>query len=674
MQDYLSAGGGSAPMNSFILALTILAAGSLLALLLRRSAPATLVATLSVVVAAGLAIRVALQVLLSGESLAASSPWSLPGGEFRLLLDPLAAFFVLPIAVLALLCALYAGPYLRHDGLSRSLAPHWFLFNLMVAAMLLVVTAANAILFLVAWEIMTVTSFFLVAWDHRQARVREAAWLYLLAAHSGMMLLLALFVLAGQYCGGLNFSDFGPLGQLPLGSASLLFGLALFGFGIKAGLFPVHIWLPNAHPAAPSHVSALMSGVLIKTGIYGILRILSLLPPAPAWWGWVLIALGGGGAFYGIALALLQRDIKRCLAYSTVENIGIILLALGGGIVAGAAGLPAVALLAYSGALLHIWNHALFKGLLFLAAGALLHATGSRDMNRMGGLLRRMPLTGLLLIGGSLAISALPPFNGLVSEWLIYLGLWQAGAALDGFAALPLLLLIGLLGVIGALALVTFVRLVGICLLGEARDPCAAQAREAEPLMLLAMGLLCAGCLWIGLLPQTALSLLSKVPAQLARQPDSAPLAVPLSLFGSCGGVLLLALLLVFFLLHGLRRLRPPHSEPTWNCAFRFPTPRMSYTGEAFSELAFRRLLPRLLRPELQGGVVTGRFPPAGSFCQRALDPVLDRHWRPLFVWLADRCQKLRWLQQGQLSIYLLYMFVASALLLSWSLWTARGG
>jgi formate hydrogenlyase subunit 3/multisubunit Na+/H+ antiporter MnhD subunit len=661
-------------MSLLLSAMVILFGGSLIALVARRSSLATLTGTLSVLIATPLAGYVALQVLLSGQTLAFSAPWSVPGGEFSLSLDPLAAFFVLPIALLSFFCALYAGPYMAHEGCSRSLAPHWFYFNIMVAAMLLVVIAANALLFLAAWEIMTLSSFFLVAWDHHRDDVRKAAWLYLFAAHLGMMLLLFMFILAGSYCSGLDFSDFGPLAQLPLGSASIIYLLSLFGFGVKAGLFPLHIWLPDAHPAAPSHVSALMSGILIETGIYGILRILSLLPPAPAWWGWLMALLGAAGAIYGISLATQQRDIKRCLAYSTVENIGIMLLALGFGLVATAEGYPGIALFAFAGGLLHIWNHALFKGVMFLGAGALVHATGTRDMNSMGGLLRRMPLVGLLWIGGSLAISALPPLNGLISEWLIYLSLAHAGSALGGFAALVPLLLFGLLGMVGALGMVTFSRLIGICLLGEPRDPTAGYDYKTAPAMLVSMAVLLAACLVIGIFPQGALHLLTTALSQVTRLPVGAELGGAVAPLGQ-GALLLFAVLTVLGgLLVWLRRHRPRKLAATWGCAYPLPTARMAYTGEGFAELVSHHLMPKAMRPKVSGSKVNGLFPLSTTLAQASSDLVLMRYLQPLFVALADRCQRLRWLQQGQLQIYLVYIFVASAVLMAWSLWAAGYG
>ncbi len=603
-----------------------------------------------------------------------SSAWHVPAGHFVLKLDSLAAFFLLPVFLLVTLCAIYGIGYLSGEKARSKSGSAWFFFNLLAASMVLVVTAANAVLFMVSWELISLSSFFLVAFDHEKAEVRRASWLYLLSTHLGAMFLFALFLLATTWSGGADFSSFAALANLEAAPAALLFLLALVGFGSKAGLFPLHVWLPDAHSAAPSHVSALMSGVMIKTGIYGLLRILWYLPAAPAWWGWLIAGLGILGALYGIAMASLQRDIKRCLAYSTIENVGIILLGLGFGLVAEAQGHPTIALLAYAGGLLHLWNHALFKGVMFLGAGTLLHATGTRDMNRMGGLLKRMPLAGLLWIGGSLSISALPPLNGPVSEWLIYLSLLKGGVSLGGFTALPALLLVGLLGVVGALALVTFSRLIGICLLGEPRDPCAEHAHEASALMLLPMALLLGCCLAIGLFPGESVRLLRGVLAQLLRVPYVTELPVPLYSFGLYAGALLLAILIGFMLLRGLRRFRSESRSSTWGCAFRFPTSRMAYTAEAFSELTFRQVLPKVLHPEVKGGVVSGLFPPPVRLQQTSLDPVLMRYWFPLFVTIADRCQRLRWLQQGKLPIYLVYIFIACAVLMVWSLWAGGEG
>lgn len=663
-------------MTLLLTALLILLAGALAALAAgRRTRLASVLGTLSVGLGGLCGLGAALPVLLGAGSQSFSAPWSVPGGGFVLSLDPLAAFFLLPIGLLAPLCALYAGPYLRHANPVRSLGGHWFVFNLLVAALLLVVTAANAVLFLAAWELMTISSFFLVAWDHRLPEVRRAAWLYLVLAHVGLMLLLVLFLQAATWCASLDFGDFGPLTELAAPAAAGLFLLALGGFGVKAGLFPLHVWLPDAHPAAPSHVSALLSAVVVKVGLYGLLRVLTWLPPAPAWWGWGLVLLGSLGALYGIALALLQRDIKRCLAYSTVENVGLMVLGLGFSLVASARGEYGAAALALAGALLHLWNHALFKGLLFLGAGSLAHGCGSRDLNGMGGLLRRMPVAAGLFMGGAMAISALPPLNGLVGEWLIYLGLLHSGVAGVSFAALPALLLVGLLGLVGALALAAFARLVGIALLGAPRSPGAAAAHEASGLMLLPMALLLGGCLALGVYPQAALGLLAAPLGQLNTAAGAALLAAtaPLAALSHWAVGLWLALPAMATLLLWLGGRRPLCLGATWGCGFAVPTARMAYTAAGFAELGQRHLLPRWLAAPPQGARVAGLLAGPARFGQQFLDPCLHRWLLPLAALLGERCLRLRWLQQGRLPIYLLYIFLTCALLLGWSVFAAGG-
>ena len=361
----------------------------------------------TVVVAAGLGCIPAVQVLLGGSVLQFRFPWPVPYGEFFIELDPLSAWFLLPTFLLSALSAIYGVGYLRPWLGRRSLGPVWFFYGLLVLGMMLVLLARNAVLFLFAWELMAVASFFLVTFEHERPSVREAGWIYLVATHLGTAFLLAFFLLLGRETGSMDFDVWAAQGIHTQGLASVLFLLAVVGFGTKAGFMPLHVWLPEAHPAAPSHVSALMSGVMIKTGIYGLLRAFTFLGTPPLWWGWLLIAIGLTSGVLGMLFALAQHDLKRMLAYSSVENIGIIALGLGVGLLGMSTASPLLMVLGFGGALLHVLNHALFKGLLFLGAGAVVQRTGTHEIDQLGGLLKRMPWTAAAFLVGAVAISGL---------------------------------------------------------------------------------------------------------------------------------------------------------------------------------------------------------------------------------------------------------------------------
>ena len=342
-------------------------------------------------------------------------PWPLPLGGLCVGMDALSALFILLIGGVGAAAAIFGHGYLASHGPTRKVASSWCWFDLLMAAMLLVVVARDGFLFLVAWELMSLTSFFLVVHESEKESVVRAGWIYLLATHIGTAFLLVMFLLLSRN-GTLDFTALGASGSM----ASTVFVCALIGFGTKAGLVPLHIWLPEAHPAAPSHVSALMSGVMIKTGIYGLLRVLSFIGPPELWWGWTLVCLGAVSGVLGVLFALAQHDLKRLLAYSSIENIGIITIGIGIGVlgIAGGHSLPAV--LGLCGGMLHVLNHGIFKSLLFFGAGSVLRATGTREIDRLGGLMKRMPVTAVTFILGSVAICGLPPLNGFISEFLIY--------------------------------------------------------------------------------------------------------------------------------------------------------------------------------------------------------------------------------------------------------------
>jgi formate hydrogenlyase subunit 3/multisubunit Na+/H+ antiporter MnhD subunit len=656
-------------MSLLLLALLVLiAAGGLAAAVSFVPRLACRIGQAGAVAGSALALAAAAGVLLGGRGETCSGIWAVPGGAFLLNLDPLAAAFILPAALLALLAAIYAGGYLHGHPRPRALGAHWCFYNLLIAALLLVFTAAQGLLFLAVWELMTLASFFLIAFEHRDSQVRAAAWFYLAVAHVALLLLIAFFVFAGAHCGSQVLADFTALSSLPLLPALLCFALAACAFALKAGLFPFHVWLPDAHPAAPSHVSALMSGVVVNTGIYGLLRIFTFFPQLPPAVGTVLMLLGAASALYGIAMAIVQQDVKRILAYSTVENVGIIMLALGLYFQTARSGQPGLASLALAGGLLHCWNHTLFKGLLFLGAGSLFHATGSRDCNRMGGLLRRMPVTGGLIIGGTLAIIALPPFNGLIGEGLIYLGLLKSGIGASDWGGLLPLLLVGVLGLVGALALIAFTRLVGIALLGEARSSEAAQAHEAGASMLVPMGVLLGLCLAIGLFPAASLTLLAAPLAQLL--PDAPVMLqsglVSVTLIGRWGGGLLLGMGGLLLLLRYWLRCRSQGATATWGCGYLAPTARMTYSAAGYAELVRSHLLPAGLVPAIEATPVRGLFPGLARLRLTHVDPLLARCYLPAIEAFAGRCVRLRWLQQGRTQVYLFYVVLTCMILIAW--------
>jgi len=470
-------------------ALGVLVGGGILALLAGRSPRvSSAVGSSSAVIGSVLGLFAAADVLRSGVTGRMSVPWNVPYGSFTLEIDALAAWFLLPVFGLSALAAVYGHEYLMAWRERRSLGPPWFFFNLLVAGMAMVIVSANAVLFLVAWEVMALASYFLVTFESDQEAVREAGWTYLVATHLGTAFLLAMFCLLGGGKDSLDFDRFGPASGGVREGAGAIFLLALIGFGTKAGFVPMHVWLPDAHPAAPSHVSAVMSGVMIKTGIYGLVRTLGFLGAPAPWWGWTLIGIGLLSGLVGILFALGQRDLKRLLAYSSVENVGIIAMGLGLSLVGRAAGSVPIALLGMAGALLHVLNHALFKGMLFLGAGAVLHATGTREMDRLGGLWRTMPWTGAAFAVGATAIAGLPPLNGFAGEFLIYLGAFSAAATAAPESAAPALAIIGGLALVGGLAAACFAQAFGLIFLGSPRSEAAAHAHPTAPAMRILAG------------------------------------------------------------------------------------------------------------------------------------------------------------------------------------------
>jgi formate hydrogenlyase subunit 3/multisubunit Na+/H+ antiporter MnhD subunit len=653
-------------MTSLVWALAALAGTGVFALCAERWRRVTTgVAAGGAVVAAALGLGPAFDVLRGGATMTTSIPWAPPLGALQIGIDPLTAFFLVPLLAMGALCAVYGFFYMQAYWERRAAGPPAFFFNLMLASMVLVLLARDAVVLLIAWEIMTLTSYVLVAFEHEKAEVRRAGWVYLIAGHIGVAFLVAFLLVLGRHAGGLGFAEYAA--RPVAGSLGLLaFVLAAVGFGVKAGIVPLHVWLPEAHAAAPSHVSALMSGVLIKLGLYGILRGLTFVAPARAP-GPVLLALGVIGGLLGISLALYQRDVKRALAYSSIENVGVMLMGFGLGCWAARSGHPRIAALGLCGGLLHLWNHALMKGLMFLGAGSVLHGAGSKDLERMGGLLRRMPWTGSAMILGAVAIAGLPPLNGFASEWLVYLGLLGGGTELASRGGLLLYLVTAALATIGVLASLCFVRLIGVALLGQARSEPAARAHESPLGMVAPIVLLSAACVAMALVPRALAPLLDRVASQvLGSTVDLAPVTARLGGVAKINAVLWMALAGATAVLQFLVRRQRATTDETWGCGYAAPTPRMQYTARSFAELMAEHLLPSVLRTRVTVKPPRAIFAEAAQISSDSTDPVTRGVYEPFLGTWARRFARLRWLQQGSLHVYLLYILAAVTCVLAW--------
>ncbi|MDE2183711.1 MAG: hydrogenase 4 subunit B [Alphaproteobacteria bacterium] len=580
------------PFTLFSLAITLYVAGALASLMLPERASSRAAGVIGTV-AAVVGFAAALPVLLTGEPVVAAADGPFPFAHFVLRLDRLSAFMVLTITLVGAAVAIYGTAYVREEYAGRGAGAMGFLTNLFIASMLLVVVADNALWFIVFFEAMSLTSYFLVVFEQDDEAVR-AGWLYFVIAHAGTLLVLIGFLLLYGRTGSFDFASFrGAAVPAPL--ASIIFLLAFFGFGAKAGMVPLHIWLPRAHPAAPSHVSALLSGVMIKIGIFGIVRVgVDLLGATTVWWGVLVLVFGSASAVLGVIYALAENDIKRLLAYSSVENVGIVLIGMGIGMIGIAANRPVLPVLGFVAGFYHLLNDAVFKSLLFLGAGSVVSRVRSKDMGHMGGLLHVMPWTALAFLIGALGICAVPPFNGFVSEWFTYQSLFRA--ALHGTSLLRLLapLSMAMLGIASALAVMAFVKVIGVTFSGAARTAAAASATEVSWPMLSGMGFLAACCITLGVGAPVVAPLMRDVAASLTGH--GVAVAAGLDIFPGDASVGLLSTPLMALLLMGLaavplvivglyarRRPRPYVGAEVWACGYA-PDAGMRVSAGGFAE------------------------------------------------------------------------------------------
>jgi hydrogenase-4 component B len=628
-----------------------------------RSARGQWIATAALVLAALLGLGGCGVVLLGGSAAHAAFAWAIPGGEIVLQVDALGAFFLVPVCAMGALASIYGHGYWRQSERPRHGRMLRFFTGILVAGMMLLLLAGDAVSFLVGWEAMALGSFFLIRIEDHLPAARDAGWLYLLATHVGTLALFALFAVLRDVNG--SFALVAVPAGTPLVTCTAVFLLALLAFGLKAGLMPLHVWLPSAHASSPSHISALMSGVVIKMGIYGLVRTCALLPDPPVGWGGLLLVLGAASGILGVAFAIAQHDIKRLLAYHSIENIGIITIGLGLAMVGRSVGRADWVVLGLAGCLLHVWNHGFFKALLFLGAGSVIHAAGTRRIDRMGGLARRMPQTALLFLIGAVAICGLPPLNGFVSEFLIYLGLFRTLG--PGTSWSQAALAVPVLALIGALALACFVKVFGAVFLGTARGPRAADAHESPASMIVPMAALALACAAIGIAPLIVAPILERTVAAwmpgVARQDGLSPL-VPFGWIGAAAAAL------VLLVAAGSIWARSQSSRgrlfETWACGYVRPSPRIQYTSSSFGQMLVG-LFAWILRPHTRHPRIAGSFPHTSRFESHVEDAVLERALVPGWRSVVRRLGWVRLMQQGRVQQYLLYILVAVVVLLLWS-------
>lgn len=598
-------------MNALIGAVFILLVGAGACLLPLRNATRAAIGVLSQVLATGVIWITVTPVLLGGQPLVGELAWAYPVGTLHLQLDALGAFFLAWSLPMTLLGSVYAVGYLRpYFNSTRHLGLHYALLNLTSLSFILVYTGDHALVFLLGWEIAALAAWLLVIWDYTNQKVRFAGFNYLVSTHIGLIFLVAAFMILYTHSGSWDLDSFGDwLRHNPGSERNLVFLLLVTSFGLKSAFFPFHSWLPRAHAAAPAHVSALMSGVIHKAGLYALVRFVWLIGKPDEWMGWFLIAFSVCSALIGALYTVGQRDLKRLLGYSSTENVGIAGIGFGVGCLGLAWNNPALVAIGFAGGLLHVLNHAFFKCQLFYAAGAVYQATHTVDMEKLGGLARLMPLTALCFVIGGVAISALPPLNGFTSEFVIYSGLFTQAAIPIG-AKVALCVAAALLAFVGAVSALSITRAFGVVFLGTARDADVARPAEVSRWMLWPMGLHAVGVVVLGVVPSLGFMLVQgPTEIALALLPASGvnvlePISATLTRIGWISAALMASIALLLWLRTKAVR-QPAARHITWGCGYGAPNPRMQYTGSSFSSdfsARFRSVMVLLRRQKAPAG------------------------------------------------------------------------
>lgn len=578
-------------------------------------------------------------------------------GKINFIFDPLAAFFTLLILVIGFLAIIYSRKYL--EPYKKDLSAHYFFLGLFIPAMILVVTVQNILFFIISWEIMSLSSFFLLLFDSEKKEVRQIAINYLITMQIGVLFLLGGFILLNLKTGSLDFANF--QGQI----SNTIFILLFIGFGIKAGFVPFHTWLPKAHPVAPSHISAVMSGVMIKTGLYGILRMLTYIETPSLTISYLILFIGIISAFFGILYAIAQRDYKKMLAYSSVENIGLITISLGVGMLGLSYQNKLMTIFGFLGVFTHILNHAIFKPLLFFAAGSVDSKTHTKDSEKLGGLIKVMPYTATLFLIGSIAICAMPPLNGFIGEFFIYLAMLNGLSTGNHFLFPILVLSIGLLAFIGAMVLIAFSNMFSTIFLGTPRSEKASNVTEDNPrLMLIPMGILACFSVLIGFLPDYFMQILINPCNIFLSHPMHFPYYLLSRLSGFNSALFVLAVGIVL-LRSFLLKNKTVTIHKTWGCGYEKTNSKMQYSNYSFSRPFLGFLTPFFIR-ELDFKNIKELFPKKTHFKSKIID-IFDFYLvKPIIELDNFIIKKFYWIQSGNIQKYLLYGLIFLLLAIVW--------
>ena len=602
--------------------------------------------------------------------------------KYNFLIDPVSALFILAIASIGFIASIYSIGYTRLYTNKRDTRFLGFLFNLFIVSMLLVVTANNAVVFMILWELMTIVSFFLVIYEHDKPATMKAGYTYIIMAHVGSAFLAVAFFIMFAHVGtwDFGFDDFRKVGgRMPEVYKNVVFFLVIIGFGIKAGIFPLHLWLPMAHPAAPTNVSMVMSGVMIKTAIYGFIRFyFEFLLPCQPWWGVVILIIGATSAILGILYALVEKDIKTLLAYSSIENNGLIIICIGLSMIFKSYNLIALSSLAMIAGLYHLVNHAVFKSLLFGCAGNVYYATHTKNIDELGGLIKRMQITAPLFLVGVLSISAIPPLNGFVSEWFVFQSL------LNGFTMPSVIIKIitiicgAVVALTGALVATCFVKAFGISFLAMPRTEHAKHAREVPVIMYVSMGLLAVLCVFMGLFPAKIMMTVNHVNTHVLgidivnslTSYDWLQMKIISTNFTQLSpkSAFVFGLILLGITIGALTLIRPGFARKfyeTWTCG-RSPEPRLEYTATAFTR-PFKTIFTNLYRPRLEVTTVYSvpKFFVKSISYVGEVAPIFERYfYGPVSQFVLDISNKVRWVHTGSIHIYLTYIFITLIILI----------